>query len=157
MDNARIFVVEDGVVNTGTQIGAEGLVRGEVVLQRQCRRQQPDIAQAGVGVDGYIMRSRRQDQLGGDMVRPEIGDVEFRNDRGVDVDGGTAGQALIFIRNHAHAAHAQLQVFLAETDDGRGSVLPFARRNTTPRRASQRAMITALNTPIVKPVTTSEG
>src|SRR3546814_4700219 len=42
----RIFIIEEGVVEARADIGAEALFRHEVILHRQGRRQQADLAEA---------------------------------------------------------------------------------------------------------------
>ena len=87
-----IVVTEEGrVVDAGTDIGPEVLViRREVVLQCQRRWQQPDITNVDPGrLVRDIVRRHGENELGRPVLVEEIGDVELRDDRGVDVEIAT--------------------------------------------------------------------
>lgn len=70
---AGILIVEDRVVQAGADIGLEGAEIGKVVLQRECRREHPDLADLAqpadrplavdIGVGGA------ENEFGGDVVK----------------------------------------------------------------------------------------
>lgn len=73
-------------VQAGADIRAEGAVGNEVILHQQRRRQMREGADlVAIQVDVLLLR-HGQHQLGGDVRREEVGDIEFRNPFVVDRD-----------------------------------------------------------------------
>ena len=106
-----------GVVHTRADIGAVLAFRVEVVLQRQRRRQQGDITQidiAGRRVHGHhIVRGHAENEFERPVVLHEIGDVQFRHDRGVNIDIPTDRRdRRLFVRHDVDRAQAHQPVAL---------------------------------------------
>jgi serine protease len=88
-----------GVVHAQADVGAEAHA-GEVVLQRQRRRQVLEGADlVALHVDLLLLRIG-QDQLGGQVRRQEVGDVDFRN--GLVVHRQTQAGAVLVGRVQVH-------------------------------------------------------